>query len=216
MFFSVVGDNLLLSLYVILFGGAALGCLLGAWRATQVRIPGVRRGLIGLLGTSAGWAALNVAFVLSPSLGMETAGQAWLYDFGLVSGFATVWAWLHLCSAISGQGLHRNRRVRIFAFVVFGGVTLTKLTNPLHELYFTTTAALDPFPHAAVNHHSLFWISLGLSYTLAAVGYFMLYEFLLRTRERTGPLVVLFGLMSLPAIANADWVCKSISPGHQP
>lgn len=194
--------SLLFGTYVLAFTGAALACLIGAWRAARIEVPGARRGLVSLLISSAGWAAFNVAYVFGSSFEIDPLVHAWFYDLGLVCGFATVWAWLYLCFALAGRGIHRNVRTQAFGLSVIGIVTITKITNPLHGLYFTTTAAMEPFPHLAIDHHSLFWVSLGLSYALAAIGYFVLYEFLARTRGGTRPLVALFGLLALPSLLN--------------
>jgi hypothetical protein len=112
-------------LYVTVFGVATLACVAGAWRARKVESPDVRRGLIGLLGTSSLWAGAHVGMFLASSPFLKTR----LYEAGLAVGFATVWAWLYFCSAYSGRSLHRSRTARAGALLLFGAVTLTKLTN---------------------------------------------------------------------------------------
>ncbi|MCS3859696.1 PAS domain S-box-containing protein [Salinibacter ruber] len=186
--------------YLLVFAVAAAGCLAGAWQARrQVSLPGVRRGLAGLLSASGLWALCHVGVLLSPGLGLKVA----FYEAGLTVGFGTVFAWLWLCSAYSGRALHRRPSVRWAALAVFSAVTLTKLTNRWHGLYFSAEMSAGPFPHLAVDHHVIYWLTAGLSYALAAVGFCMLAEPLRRAQVGGGKLAGLFGLTALPLGANA-------------
>ncbi len=186
--------------YLFVFAVAAAGCLAGAWQAhRQVSLPGVRRGLVGLLSASGLWALCHVGVLLSPGLGLKVA----LYETGLVVGFGTVFAWLWLCSAYSGRALHRRKAVRWAALAVFLAVTLAKLTNRWHGLYFSAEQASGPFPHLVVDHHVIYWLTSGLSHALAAVGFFMLAEPLRRAQVGGGKLAGLFALTALPLGANA-------------
>ncbi|PSQ58467.1 MAG: hypothetical protein BRD27_06280 [Bacteroidetes bacterium QH_10_64_19] len=139
--------------YLLVFGGAALACLVGAWRARYISNRGVRRGLVGLLLTSAAWATAHVGMLLS--------GPPWLktvfYKAGLVVGFGTVWAWLWFCSAFSGRTLHRRRGPQAVAGTLFTLVTLTKLTNAWHGMYFSTGTVAEPFFHLTIDHGVLYW-----------------------------------------------------------
>ncbi|WP_251951908.1 PAS domain-containing protein [Salinibacter ruber] len=187
-------------IYLAVFAAAAAGCLVGAWWAyRQVSLPGVRRGLVGLLSTSALWALCHVGVLLSPGLGLKVA----LYETGLTLGFGTVFAWLWLCSAYSGRVLHRRKAVRWAALILFVAVTATKLTNRWHGLYFSAEWSAVPFPHLSVDHHVIYWITAGLSYALAAAGFFMLAEPLRRAQVGGKRLAGLFGLTALPLGANA-------------
>ncbi|MCS3859693.1 PAS domain S-box-containing protein [Salinibacter ruber] len=187
-------------IYLAVFAVAAAGCLAGAWQAhRQVSLPGVRRGLVGLLSTSGLWALCHIGVFLAPGIGLKTV----FYEAGLTVGFGTVFAWLWLCSAYSGRALHRRPSVRWAALILFVAVTATKLTNRWHGLYFSAEQASGPFPHLAVDHHVIYWLTAGLSYALAAVGFFMLAEPLRRAQVGGGKLAGLFGLMALPLGANA-------------
>ena len=185
-------------IYISVFGGAALSCLLGAWRAQRIAGSDVRRGLVALLSTSGLWAVAHVGMLLAPGLQWKTV----FYEAGLVVGFGTVWAWGWLCSAYSGRRLHRRRMVQGIALVVFVVVTLTKLTNAWHGLYFAAGWHTTPFAHLQIDHRTLYWITAALSYTLAAVGFFMVAEPLRRVQVGAGRLAGLFGLTALPLIAN--------------
>ncbi len=187
-------------IYLSVSAVAAAGCLAGAWRAyRRVSLPGVRRGLVGLLLASGLWAFCHVGVLLSPGLGLKVV----FYEAGLTVGFGTVFAWLWLCSAYSGRALHRRPGVRWAALILFVAVTLTKLTNRWHGLYFTAEQASGPFPHLVVDHHVIYWITSGLSYALAAVGFFMLAEPLRRAQVGGKRLAGLFALTALPLGANA-------------
>jgi len=185
-------------LYLVAFGGATLACLACLVRARRVSRPDVRTGLFALLLTSAGWATAHVGMLLTPALSWKTG----FYEAGLTVGFGTVWAWLYFCSAYSGRSLHRTRGVQWLSGLLFGTVTATKLTNAWHGLYFSGTLTATPFPHLEVTHYPLYWGTAALSYTLAAVGFFMLFESLRRVQLGTGPLMGLFGLTALPIVAN--------------
>ncbi|WP_251951669.1 PAS domain-containing protein [Salinibacter ruber] len=187
-------------IYLAVFAVAAAGCLAGAWRARrQVSLAGVRLGLTSLLLASGLWALCHVGVLLSPGLGLKVA----FYEAGLTVGFGTVFAWLWLCSAYSGRALHRRPSVRWAALAVFAAVTLTKLTNRWHGLYFGAEISTGPFPHLAVDHHVIYWLTAGLSYALAAVGFFMLAEPLRRAQVGGKRLAGLFALTALPLGANA-------------
>ena len=185
--------------YLLAFGGAALISFVGAYRARQVSDPDTRRGLVALLAGSGGWAGTYLGVLLTPTPGLKSG----FYVAGLVVGFAVVGAWLYFCSAYTGRTLHRNPSIRRATLTVFAVVALSKVTNPLHELYFTIEPTTTPFSHLAVDHHALYWLSVGLAYALAAVGYFMLLELLTQVGSGGGSLGVLAGLTTLPVLFNA-------------
>ncbi|WP_263835174.1 PAS domain S-box protein [Salinibacter sp.] len=197
MWLSPLG-SLAYPIYVSVFGGAALACLLGAWQAQRVEGADVRRGLVALLSTSGLWASAHVGMLLAPGLQWKTI----FYEAGLVVGFGTVWAWVWLCSAYSGRTLHRRRMAQGIALLAFGAVTLTKVTNSWHGLYFTAGWQTTPFAHLQIDHRVIYWITAALSYALAAVGFFMVAEPLRRVRVGAGRLAGLFGLTALPLVAN--------------
>jgi len=181
--------------YIALFVISAVGCLAAIQRARNLDNKEVRAGLIALLGTTGIWALCKIAyFVLPGSL------RAAFYTVGLIFGFATVWAWLYFCSAYTGRTYHQNPTLRRLAAGVFLSVVAVKGTNPIHGLYFSTTQATDPFPHLAIQHGPLHWSATGLSYILAAIGLFVLFEFFARSGYNTRPLTVLTALLGLPVV----------------
>jgi signal transduction histidine kinase len=182
--------------YAVAFGAAAVACVASVARARRVDDPDTRRGLVGLLLTSGGWAAAHALFFVVPGAALKTA----VYTAGLVVGFATVGPWLYFCSAYAGRSLHRNPAVRRGAVALFVAVTAVKLTNPLHGLYFTTEAVATPVPHLAVHSGTLHWVAMGLAYALAAVGYFVLFELFVRVGHGTRPLLGLVGLTAVPVV----------------
>ncbi|MEF8974230.1 MAG: histidine kinase N-terminal 7TM domain-containing protein [Haloarcula sp.] len=157
--------------------------------------PDTRRGMVGLLLCSGGWAALELGFLLTPG----TLGYAF-YLGSLVVGLATIGAWLYFCSAYTGRAFHRNRPYRVVAVSVYLAVVTVKLTNPLHGLYFATEFVTDPFPHLAITHGVFHWVVTGLSYALVAVGFFMLFELFLEADYDTRPLGILVGITALPVV----------------
>ena len=181
--------------YMALFFSSGAACMLAIPRARTVDHADIRRGLVGLLATTAAWALLKTAYFVVPAPLDEAA-----YTLGLVSGFATIWAWLYFCSAYTGRRLHRNTTLRRLAAAVFLLVVSAKLTNPLHRLYFQTTEVAVPFSHLAIEHGILHWIATGLSYVLAAIGLFMIAELFIRSGYDTRPLGVLTAMLGLPVI----------------
>ena len=181
--------------YAVVFGLAGVACLASVRRAQQVDQPDIRRGLVWLLLTSGGWALFKLGFLIGP----DAAGEV-LYTVGLAIGFGTVWAWLYFCSAYTGRTYHRRPVLRRLGLLAFGAVVTAKLTNPIHGQYFTLTETTTPFTHLAVNHGPIHWVATGLSYTLAAVGLFMLYELYLESGYDTRPLAALSGLLALPVV----------------
>ena len=179
--------------YVAVFGFAALACLLSVARAREIEAPDVRRGLVWLLWTTGCWALFQIGFLVLPDPLQEPA-----YTLGLVLGFATVWAWLYFCSAYAGRGFHRNTTLRRLGAGTFLGVVVVKLTNPIHGLYFTTRDASEPFAHMAIEHGLFHWAVTGLSYVLATVGIFVLFELYFESGYDTRPLGALTGLLALP------------------
>jgi len=193
---SVGSGALLFASYLVVFGLAALACFLSVSLARQIEDPDTRRGLVALLVTSGAWATAHVAFLLAPSPQLKH----WLYVAGLIVGLAAVGPWLYFCSAYTGRTLHRNPTYRRVAIALFLGIVLVKLTNPLHHVYFTSEFVTTPFPHLAVHNRLFHWLVMGLSYALAAVGYFMLFELFTQVSYDTTPLAVLAAITGLPLV----------------
>lgn len=180
--------------HVVLFALSALICLASIPQARKIQHRGTRDGFVVLLLTVGVWAIGYVGYLIAPLDSVKLA----FYLLGISSAFVSVGAFLYLCAAYTG----RPPRQMPYRRVVSGIFLLTiflKLTNPVHHLFFTTTWATDPFPHLAVQHKPLYWIFLGLSYAIIAVGFFMLLERLYHTGTDTRPLVVLLGMTGLPA-----------------
>ncbi|MCS3629251.1 PAS domain S-box-containing protein [Salinibacter ruber] len=184
--------------YLLAFVLATAACLGAAWRARSVvPDPETRQALTWLFSGSAAWALAYVGFLLvGPALWKHL-----FYQASLIVGLSVVFAWLWFCSAYSGRGLHRSRKVQQFAAAVFVIVTALKVTNPLHGLYY----GLEPTGGAfglVVTHETLYWVVMSVAYALSAAGYLMLLEVFLKAGARTGPLAALTGLTALPAALN--------------
>ena len=189
----VWGLNLVGWIYAGLFAVGSVVCFAAIPRAQTFDDADVRRGLVGLLVTAGGWALFKTVFFLGPD-----AIRRPVYIVGLVIGFGTVWAWLYFCSAYTGQNYHRNRTLCRLGAAVYLGVVALKLTNPIHQAYFTTAERTTPFAHLAIEHGPLHWTATGLSYVLAAVGLFMLFQFFLNSGYDTRSLGGLTTLIALP------------------
>lgn len=200
--------------YIAVFTAAGLGCFAGAYRARNIPDRDTRHGLVALLGLSGLWATAQVGYLSASTLSIGIA----FYIAGLTVGLATVWAWLYFCFSYTGRSLQHNATVQRVALALFAGIVLLKITNPLHHLYFTTEWTSTPFPHFAIQIHTLHWVTFGLAYALSAVGIFVMGKFFAVIASGTRPLVILVGLTSLPALFNAAGQASTILPqvGHEP
>ena len=205
--------------YLLLFGAAAVTCLVAARRVreragSEAGGRDTGNALLALLLTSAGWAGAYVGVFLAWAPGLEHA----FHLLGLVLGAAAVGAWLWFCSAYSGRTLHKDAGIRRGALLLFLLVAGTKLTNPWHGLYFSTEPAEVPFAHLALHYHALHWGSVGLAYALAAVGYFMLFDLFRKVGSRGGKLGLLAGLTALPLLFNGlgETVPWLLNVSHEP
>jgi PAS domain S-box-containing protein len=183
--------------YIILFAGAALACLGGIPQTRRLASREVRLGLAGLLALSGLWALAIVVKLLVPWVVVKEL----TYLAGLVCGFGTVFAWLYFVSAYTGRRYHHDRKLVAAALAVFGLATLVKVTNPIHGAYLSAALVSDPFPHLAIDHSALHWLTMGVAYTLSAVGFWILYD---QFRGQGTPvrLYLLVGVTALPAIPN--------------
>jgi signal transduction histidine kinase len=180
--------------YALLFAVTGLVCTVGAVRAGRIEDGDTRYGLVGLLATSGGWAGSHALLLVVPSAGLKTT----VYLVGLILGFSTVFAWLYFCSAYTGRTYHRRPAVRRAAVALYVAVFVVKVTNPIHHLYFTTAVVSTPFPHLAIRQGLFHWIVTGLSYLLAGVGMFALFETFVESGYDATPLAGLVALAGLP------------------
>lgn len=172
---------------------ASVSCFLALTRARDIERGDVRIGMTALLATTGSWAFLKVVYFLAPDPFREPA-----YTVGLIIGFTTVWAFLYFCSAYTGRDYHRDPTLRRLGAGAALSVIAIKITNPIHGLYFSTAARTEPFEHLAIQHGLFHWTVTGLSYALAAIGIFMLFELYLNSGYNTRPLALLTVLLALP------------------
>jgi len=182
--------------YVLVFAAAAVASFASVGATSWIEDPDTRRGLAVLLLTTGGWATAHVGFLLAPTVEL-TLG---FYTVGLIVGLATVGPWLYFTSAYTGRTLHHDRRLRAGLLAVFLVIVAVKVTNPYHHFYYAPTLAAQPFPHIAIRHQLLHWLVLGLSYGLAMIGYFMLFERFRQVSYDTRPLLALLSVAILPIV----------------
>ncbi|WP_018256448.1 histidine kinase N-terminal 7TM domain-containing protein [Halomicrobium katesii] len=182
------------AVYGVFFLVAALACLGSLARARTVDDRDTRYGLIGLLLTSGLWALTYLGIIYSPTTALKVA---W-YTAGLVVGFGTVFAWLYFCSAYTDRTYHEARSMQLVGLGLYALVVGIKLTNPIHERYFTAQMVQEPFTHLAIQHGTVHWLATGLAYVLAAVGLFMLFEAFANAGYDTRSLGGLTALTVLP------------------
>lgn len=187
--------NALLLGHILVFAASSLVCLFSVPRARDIQHAGTREGLVGLLLSVSLWSGGYVGYLLAPTVRSKLA----FYTLGFVFAFVAVGAFVYFCAAYTGRSPRRApyRKLIVSVFLL---VTVLKLTNPLHHLYFTSEWSTEPFPHLAIHHQLLYWILLGLSYAVIAVGFFMLLERFYHTGTDSRPLAALAGVTGLPAV----------------
>jgi len=183
-----------LSVYVLVYLLATVGCAVGVGRALRIEDPETRTGLLGLLLGSGGWALFQTAFLVAP-----TYQVAYLsYVASLVIGLSSIYAWLYFASAFTGRTLHRSQIWRRVAVASYLAIIVLKLTNPLHGSYFTITQVAEPFAHYGLTHGVSHWVITGVSYVAAGIGFFMLFEAFTEADYDTLPLAGLSVLTAAP------------------
>ena len=194
------------SAYVLAFSLAAIVCFAAIPRARAINAADdTRNGLVALIAISGVWAALQVGYLAAPTLRLQYG----FYVAGLVVGLSTVGPWLYFCSAYTGRSLHDNPTYQRIAIAVYLLIVSIKVTNPIHGLYFTATPTTTPFIHLMIDHGTLHWLAMGVAYSLATVGIFMLFELFAQVDYDTRPFVGLVGLTALPVALD---ILGSISP----
>lgn len=182
--------------HVSVFAASAVACVAAVPRALRIRHPETREGFVALLLAVTLWAGGYVGYLVAPG----EAAKVGFYIVGFVFALFAVGAWLYFCAAYTGRA-PRHVPYRWSAVGVFAATVLLKVTNPLHELYFTTAWATEPFPHLAIRQELLYWAVLGLSYAVIAVGFFMLFEQFYYTGTDSRPLIALAAATAVPTVA---------------
>lgn len=121
------------------------------------------------------------------------------YLVGLVFGFSTVWAWLYFTSAYTGRTYHRESTFRRAGLATYLLVAV-KLTNPLHSQYYEAALVEDGFTHLMIQQGIVHWTVTGLSYALASIGLFMLFEQFAESDHDTRIVAVLASLTAVPVV----------------
>lgn len=125
-----------------------------------------------------------------------------LYTLSLVVGFTTVFAWLYFVSAYAGHEYHRQPVYRWAGVLLWIVVTGTKITNPIHERYFSAEFRTAPVRQLIVDQGMLYWGSFVLAYALSAVGFYLLYRLYRDSKQSSWTLVALFATTGLAVVPN--------------
>jgi signal transduction histidine kinase len=179
--------------HVTVFAVAALVSFASVVPARRVDHPDTRYGLVGLLVTSGVWAGAQAAYLVVPTVVAKEA----FYVLGLIAGIVSVLTWLYFAAAYSGRS-PQDAPYRRSLVAVVAGLVLLKVTNPLHNAYFTASMASEPFVHLALEYGAMHWLAMGFSYSLAFVGFYMLIERFGQAGVSTRPLEALVMLTALP------------------
>ncbi|MCU4717303.1 histidine kinase N-terminal 7TM domain-containing protein [Halapricum hydrolyticum] len=182
--------------YIVAFAFTSLTCFASLARAKRIEDRDTRIGLIGLLTGSGAWAGAHTAVLLLPGFQLKNAA----YLVGLVFGFSTVWAWLYFTSAYTGRTYHRESTFRRAGIATYLLVVAVKLTNPLHSQYYEATLVEDGFTHLVIQQGVVHWTVTGLSYALASIGLFMLFEQFAESDHGTRIVAALASLTAVPVV----------------
>jgi signal transduction histidine kinase len=190
-----MGAGLVRATYLVVFGGTTLACLVALVGTRHVNHRDVRRGLLALLLTSGAWSATETArlFVVE-----RPVGEA-LYLLGLGFGLATVGGWLFFTAAYAGEEFHRDRRFLTVGAVGYVVLMLVKAVNP-GGAYYTASTAVRPFRHVAISLGPLHWVTYALTYVLAGVGFYLLYDAFGDLDAPTRGLQLLTALTAVPVV----------------
>ena len=184
------------SVYLLLFGGATLGCAWGLFQARRFDQADIRRPFLAFLGLTTVWGAASTLLLVvrSPEL------MYVIYIGGLSVGLSTVLAWLWFCSAYAGRTYHHDRRIQLASVGTLAAVLAFKLSDPIHGLYIRPAVATEPFRHFAPELSAAYWFITSLAYTGAAVGLFMLFETYYGSGFATGRVGLLTAAIALPVV----------------
>ena len=183
--------------HLSVFAVSALLCFGSIPRARAITHDGTREGFVAILLTCGLWAVGYLGYFLLPTPGVKIAS----YTFGLIAALACVGAWLYFSAAYTGRSPRQvpYRRLIVGGFL---GIVLVKVTNPIHQLYFTTEWVTEPFPHLALHQGVLHWVILAISYVVIGISFFMLLERFYHAGTSARPLVALVGITALPIAFN--------------
>ena len=196
----VVSDPLSIrGVYVLSFGLAAVICFAGTVGIRGLSHPDIRRGLGGLLALSGFWSLFTAAQMATPS----PLAQRVFHVGGLIAGISTIVAWVTFASAYTGRSYHRQRSFQLGSALLLAVIIGVKITNPLHGLYYTTTAATTPFSYLQFSYGSIHWFVTGIVYTVAFVGFGWLFESFERSGSRPRVLYALVGVTALSLVPYA-------------
>lgn len=179
--------------HVAFFSIAAILCFASIPRSLTIEHRETREGFVGILVTCGLWAGGYVGYFLVPGETLKVG----MYTFGIIAALGCVVAWLYFAAAYTGRA-PRQAPFRRSVLAVFVGVILLKITNPLHNLYYTTEWVTEPFPHLAIQHGLLHWVVLGAAYVAIGISFFMLFERFYHTGADARPLVALVAITGLP------------------
>ena len=203
----VVSDPLSVrGVYVLAFGLAAVICFAGTVGVRRLSHPDIRRGLGGLLALSGLWSLCTAAQLATPS----PVAQRIFHVGGLIAGLSTIVAWVAFASAYTGRSYHRQRTFQIGSVLLLAVVIGIKITNPIHGLYYTTTAATTPFSYLQFSYGAIHWFVTGIVYAVAFLGFGWLFESFERSDSRPGVLYALVGVTALSLVPYA--VSSAVEP----
>ena len=189
--------NYLYLAHLSVFAVSALLCIGSIPRARSIKHNETREGFVVILLTCSLWAIGYLGYFLLPIPEAKIAS----YTFGLIAALACVGAWLYFSAAYTGRSPRQTPYLRLIVGG-FIGIALLKVTNPIHQLYFTTEWVTEPFPHLALHQGVLHWVILAISYVVIGISFFMLLERFYHAGTNARPLIGLVGITAFPIIFN--------------
>lgn len=189
--------NTLYLAHLSVFAVAALLCFGSIPRAQTIDHNETREGFVAILITCGVWSSGYLGYFLLPTSQLKIAS----YTIGLIAALGCVGAWLYFSAAYTGRSPRQAPYPRLI-LGSFLAIVVVKLTNPIHQLYYTTEWVTHPFPHLALHQGILHWVILGISYVVIGISFFMLLERFYNAGVSARPLVALVGITAVPIVFN--------------
>lgn len=188
--------------YLVAYGLATAGCLLGVVRARRRLDTPVGDSLAAFLAVTGAWAAVELARLAAPGFGLKVA----LYTVSLVVGLLSIYAWLWFCTVYADVEV--PAWLTSAGVVAFVAVSVVKLTNPIHGRYFNAAIAAEPFPHLVIQFHAAHWVVTTAAYVAALVGFAVVARALAAEGRHTRyliPILLVLFVPVLPSVASFVW-----------
>jgi signal transduction histidine kinase len=180
----------------LMFALSSLVCLIGLVKTYYWENTEFRSATRYLLLTSSIWSFVETLQVFAENKFVMEA----LYTTGLVFGLLSVGFWLYFASAFSGSRYHNLNRVKYLTWGSILFIILVKITNPVHNLYITTSMSDVPFNHIVITSGIAHYFVVVCSYILCIFGFLIIIFGGRKSTRIDTKFIVLISLVFVPGI----------------